>query len=83
MVNQFSNEISKTLEISKEEAIRLSCDQIYPEHLLLGILKQSNSVLTELFAHVNISLSSITDELEKQIILKRTINIMISLKSPA
>lgn len=83
MVNQFSNEISKTLEISKEEAIRLSCDQIYPEHLLLGILKQSNSVLTELFAHVNISLSSITDELEKQIILKRTININDQSEEPS
>ena len=78
MMNQFSTDIAKILEFSKEEAIRLSSSQIGPEHLLLGILKQNNSILIELFLHTNIKVSSVINELEKRLIMNQSINIDIN-----
>lgn len=75
MMNQFSNDISRILAISKDEAFRLSSSQIGPEHLLLGILKQKNSILTDLFSKLNIEPDSIINELEEKVLLSQTVNV--------
>lgn len=75
MMNQFSNDISRILAISKDEAFRLSSSQIGPEHLLLGILKQKNSILTDLFSKLNIEPDSIINELEEKVLLSQTLNV--------
>ena len=76
MMNQFSNDISRILAISKDEAFRLSSSQIGPEHLLLGILKQKNSILTDLFSKLNIEPDSIINELEEKVLLSQTVNVV-------
>ena len=57
MNSQFSQRVSDVLTYSKEEANRLGCSLIAPEHLLLGILRDGGGkameVLMKLDADVN------------------------------
>ena len=41
MTNQFSPKVSEVLSFSKDEAMRLACASVKPEHLLLGILREN------------------------------------------
>ena len=47
MTNQFSPKVSEVLSFSKDEAMRLACASVKPEHLLLGILREKGNVLTD------------------------------------
>lgn len=67
MTNQFSPKVSEILAFSKEEAMRLACSSVKPEHLLLGILRDKGNVLTDFFTRMNISRASIKSQLEKKI----------------
>ena len=48
MNSQFTNEVSRILALSREEAARLANDTVGAETLLLGILRQGNTTVTEL-----------------------------------
>lgn len=67
MTNQFSPKVSEILAFSKEEAMRLACSSVKPEHLLLGILREKGNALTDFFTRMNISPASIKSQLEKKI----------------
>ena len=43
MPTQFSHKVSKILEISRDEATRLRCRVITPEHLLLGMISDHDN----------------------------------------
>ena len=47
MNSQFTNEVSRILALSREEAARLANDTVGAETLLLGILRQGNTTVTE------------------------------------
>ena len=47
MNSQFSKEVSRILALSREEAARLANDTVGAETLLLGILRQGNTTVTE------------------------------------
>lgn len=66
MTNQFSPKVSEILAFSREEAVRLSCQQVEPEHLLLAILRAKNSPLASLFQAMNINAQTVKAELEKK-----------------
>ena len=47
MNSQFTNEVSRILALSREEAARLANDTVGAETLLLGILRQGNTTVTQ------------------------------------
>ena len=47
MNSQFTKEVSRILALSREEAARLANDTVGAETLLLGILRQGNTTVTE------------------------------------
>jgi ATP-dependent Clp protease ATP-binding subunit ClpC len=53
-------------EIAQDEAKRLGSDFIGPEHILLGLLKEEDSVAIKILTNLNISLSELRREVEKR-----------------
>lgn len=67
MTSQFSPKVSQILAFSREEAARLACRSVGPEHLLLGILRDKTGPVHELFVKSDINFQSIKDELEQKV----------------
>ena len=68
-MNQFSKEVSRILALSREEAARLANDKVSAETLLLGILREGNSKITEALEQLN------SDPLEIKIALDNRMRI--------
>ena len=67
MPSQFSPKVSEILAFSREEAARLASRSVGPEHLLLGIIREKDSPITELFIRMDIDLKSVKTELENKV----------------
>ena len=67
MTSQFSPKVSEILAFSREEATRLASRSVGPEHLLLGIIREKNSVVRGLFDRMKISEQTIKNELEERV----------------
>ncbi len=67
MDNQYSQKLSDILVYSKEEASRLRCDYIGPEHLLLALMRDGNNVAVELLTKLHADLRLIKKEIENDI----------------
>ncbi len=67
MNNQYSQKLSDILVYSKEEASRLRCDYIGPEHLLLALMRDGNNVAVELLTQLHTDLRLIKKEIESDI----------------
>jgi ATP-dependent Clp protease ATP-binding subunit ClpC len=67
MTSQFSPKVSEILAFSREEATRLASTSVGPEHLLLGILREQNTSITELFQHLDISVQRVKEALEDRV----------------
>lgn len=67
MTSQFSPKVSEILAYSKEEANRLASRSVGPEHLVLGILREKDSLLHLLFQRMNINLDDVKNELEDKV----------------
>lgn len=67
MNNEFSQRMSEILILSKEEACRLHCSTISPEHLLLGILRDKGSNTRQILDTLNADYEKIKSEIEKEI----------------
>jgi len=67
MTNQFSPKVSEILANSREEAVRMLSEEITPEHLLLGMLKDKDGVLIDIFLYLNIDKMSIKYDVEDRI----------------
>ena len=63
MKRQFSQSLLDVIMYSKEEAIRLGNDYLGPEHLFLGILRNTNCEAVDILKELDIS----TSELRKKI----------------
>ena len=66
MTSQFSPKVSEILAYSREEAQRLSCNSVKPEHLLLGMMRINDSPVSEVFSRLNIRKEDIKYALEAQ-----------------
>ena len=71
MDNKFSNDMASVFNFSKEEAERTECDNVSPEHLLLGILRQNVSNATRMMHKVQPDLLSLKRHLEKVVLEKK------------
>ena len=67
MNNLFSDRLSEILTFSREEAERLCCQSVSPEHLLMGIMRGKGDVVHDMFDKLNINLQSIKTELENNV----------------
>ena len=65
MDNKFSNDMASVFNYSREEAERTECDNVSPEHLLLGMLRQNVSKATRLLHQVQPDLISLKRHLER------------------
>ena len=64
MTNQFSPLVSEVLAFSREEAARLSCNSVRPEHLMLAILRERKNPMTGIFTDLNINVHELKQNLE-------------------
>ena len=67
MTSQFSPRVSEILAFSREEAARLASRSVGPEHLLLGMLRNSEGPVIDLFHRLNLNLQSVKTELEQRV----------------
>ena len=67
MTSQFSPKVSQILAFSREEATRLASTSVGPEHLLLGILREKEGVVTDLLHGLNVDIPRIKEELEQRL----------------
>ena len=74
MSGQYSQKLSDILVYSREEASRLHCDYIGPEHLLLALLRDGNNMAIELLNKLHVDLRAIKSEIENDIERGNTFN---------
>ena len=63
----FSQKVSEILSFSREEAIRLDCPSVRPEHLLMALLRDKSGVMTRLFDSFTIDKHLLKKELESRV----------------
>lgn len=67
MINQFTPKVSEILSFSKEEAERLNSSEVRPEHILLGILRDTGDAVSEILAHLHIDKKELKERLESSV----------------
>ncbi len=67
MSNEFSQKISEILSLGKEEATRLRCSTINPEHLLLGIIRKGNGIALEILEGMNVNVQEMKESIERRV----------------
>lgn len=65
MISQFSKELSEVLAFSREEADRLSCPSVAPEHLLLAVFRLSDPKIQRLISTLSLDVPTVKKELEQ------------------
>ncbi len=64
MDSQFSPRIKDVLTYSREEAIRLGNEQIGPEHIFLGILRDGEGIAIDILTNLGVNLTEIKEAVE-------------------
>ena len=66
MNNQFSQNVTELLSLSKEEAERLKSRLILPEHLLLGMLRYGGRVV-DVLTRLGVNIPALKNSIENDI----------------
>ena len=74
MNGQYSQKLSDILVYSREEAGRLHCDYIGPEHLLLALLRDGDNMAVDLLNKLHANVRTIKSEIENDIERVNTFN---------
>ena len=67
MTSQFSPKVSEILAFSREEARRLSCSYVGPEHLLLAMMRMKEGPVFDIFQRLSIQKEKIKFSLEMKL----------------
>ena len=67
MNNQFSPKVSQVLAFSREEAARLASRSVGPEHLLLGLLRENDGPVRDLFLKFDLNIQNVKWLLEQKV----------------
>jgi len=67
MKENFSRKIQQIIRNAKDEAIRLEHNYVGSEHLLLGILKQEQSISVELLTNFDVDLDDLVKNIEESL----------------
>ena len=65
MEAKFSNRVKEVISLSREEALRLGHDYIGTEHLLLGLMRDSEMVSAQVLANLGLQLDAVRDEVRR------------------
>ena len=68
MQNKYSDKIASLLEEKKREAKRHRSHTVRPEHLLMALLKQRNTIADKIMQQLQISKTDITIDCESQLL---------------
>ena len=68
MSNDFSQIITEILSLSKEEATRLHCKTINPEHLLLGIIRRGKGCAIDILGSMDVNIQELKESIERRFI---------------
>ena len=63
-MSQFTNKVSAILAFSRQEASRLLSANIGPEHLLLGMMRANDGIITKIFEQFKLSKETVKTQLE-------------------
>ena len=66
MTSQFSPKVSEILAFSREEARRLSCSYVGPEHLLLAMMRMKEGPVFDIFQRLSIQKEEKNNKEEKK-----------------
>ena len=64
MEAKFSPQVKDVISFSREEALRLGHSYIGPEHLMLGIIREGESLAATLLKRLNVDLSHLRKQIE-------------------
>ena len=67
MNRKFSPKVKKIISLSRDEAVRLGHDYIGTEHLLLGMIKESENLAIKVLASLDVDLSELSYKVEEEI----------------
>ena len=67
MKRKFSKTLLDVVNYSKEEAIRLGNDYLGPEHLFLGILRESNGVAINILQDLDVNIKELREKIESYV----------------
>jgi len=67
MTSQFSPKVSEILSFSREEAARLASSSVGPEHLLLGLLREKDGPVINVFHRLRLNIPQLKYELEAKV----------------
>lgn len=67
MQERFSDRARHAMALANREADRLNHDFIGPEHILLGLIAEGECLANAALAHLNVNLTDVRKELERQI----------------
>ena len=67
MTSQFTPKVSEILSFSREEAARLASSSVGPEHLLLGLLRQKDGPVIDVFHRLRLNIPQLKFELEAKV----------------
>jgi ATP-dependent Clp protease ATP-binding subunit ClpC len=81
MNSKFSPKVKKIISISRDEAIRLGNDFIGTEHLLLGMIKDKDSVAIKVLDSLDVDLYELKYKIESSIQNKRGSNSQLNVGS--
>ncbi len=65
-MKKFSPKVKEVISNSREEAMRLGHDYIGTEHLLLGIIKERESLATRVFDSLSVNIENLRDTIDLQ-----------------
>ena len=68
MENKLSPQITEILNYGKEEATRLHCQNVEPAHLLLALLRETESTGTAILRSMGVDLQKLKSSLERKIV---------------
>ena len=63
-MSQFTNKVSAILAFSRQEASRLLSANIGPEHLLLGMMRANDGIITKIFEQFKLNKETVKTQLE-------------------
>ncbi len=81
MNSKFSPKVKKIISISRDEAIRLGNDFIGTEHLLLGMIKDKDSVAIKVLDSLDVDLYELKYKIESSVQNKRGANSQLNVGS--
>lgn len=65
MNRKFSTKVKKIISQSREEALRLGCDYIGTEHLLLGLMRDKENLAIAVLESMNVDFKELKDKVEQ------------------